>query len=72
VRAIAIASCERPLGYVGTIAFDGERSRDPPSRRDRNATIAITCSLSTGVVAGAASRPRRQTGCAIRGSVDEV
>jgi hypothetical protein len=34
----------------GTIAFDGERSRDPSSRRDRDATNAI-----------ARRHPRRQS-----------
>jgi len=50
---------------------EAEQRRSPP-RDGRNGTLAITRSPSTGVAAGAASRPRRETGCATQCSVDEV
>jgi hypothetical protein len=28
-------------GLDGTIGFDGKRSRGPPNRHDRNATVAV-------------------------------
>jgi len=43
----------------GVIPFDGERSRDPPSRRDHNATIAIMCAPLHEVTAPGAKRPCR-------------
>jgi hypothetical protein len=64
-----LSSAER---IHGTIAFDGEHSCAACGRRDRIATNPITRSLSTGVAAGAASRPLRETDCAIQCSVDEV